>query len=171
MSISIRKFQTRARDDGKTDTFDDDRTFELTMTNGLIIRLQAYNEDTKNEWMNRLEKLVDYWKARLINDMDQFKLTRQENLRTLDIDEETESLLGQFGRKWEVTRSVASPQLFNMCGISCCRTITMSGFLYHKPRRHTTFVRCGVILCHGQLLIFHGTLRERSGKEGSAYPA
>lgn len=153
------------RDDGKTDTFDDDRTFELRMTNGLIIRLQAYNEDTKNEWMNRLEKLVDYWKARLINDMEQFKLTRQENLRNLDIDEETESLLGQFGRKWEVTRSVASPQLFNMCGISCCRTITMSGFLYHKPRRHTTFVRCGVILCHGQLLIFHGTLRERSGKE------
>lgn len=155
------------RDDGKTDTFDDDRTFELAMTNGLIIRLQAYNKDTKNEWINRIEKLVDYWKARLINDMDQFKLTRQENLRSLDIDEETESLLGQFGRKWEVTRSVASPQLFNMCGISCCRTITMSGFLYHKPRRHTTFVRCGVILCHGQLLIFHGTLRERSGKEVS----
>lgn len=26
-------------------------------------------------------------------------------------------------------------------------------------------MRCGVILCHGQLLIFHGTLRQRTGKE------
>ena len=135
------------------------------MRNGLTVRLQAYNEETKNEWLKRLGQLVEYWKARLADDMNQFKSVRQENLRSLDIDEEAESLLGQFGRKWEVTRSVASPQLFNMCGISSCRTITMSGFLYHKPRRHTTFVRCGVILCHGQLLIFHGTLRERSGKE------
>lgn len=153
------------RDDGRTDSFDDDRTFELQMKNGLIVRLQAYNKDTKNEWTNRLGKLVSYWKARLTNDMDQFKSTRRGNLKNLDIDEEAESYLGQFGRKWEVIRSVASPQLFNMCGISCCRTITISGFLYHKPRRHTTFVRCGVILCHGQLLIFHGTLRKRSGKE------
>ena len=153
------------RDDGKTDSFDDDRTFEMLMANGLVIRLQAYNEDTKNEWMSRLEKLVSYWKARLTGDMDQFKSIRRANLKNLDIDEEAESYLGQFGRKWEVTRSVASPQLFNMCGVSCCRTITLSGFLYHKPRRHTTFIRCGVILCHGQLLIFHGTLRKQSGKE------
>ena len=153
------------REDGKIDSFDDDRTFEMQMENGLIIRLQAYNEDTKNEWMNRLKKLVNYWKSRLTGDMDEFKSIRRANLENLEIDEEAESYLGQYGRKWEVTRSVASPQLFNMCAISCCRTITMSGFLYHKPRRHTTFIRCGVILCHGQLLIFHGTLRERSGRE------
>lgn len=41
----------------------------------------------------------------------------------------------------------------------------MSGTLYRKPRKHTTFLQCGVILCHGQLLIFHGKLRERTGKE------
>lgn len=41
----------------------------------------------------------------------------------------------------------------------------MSGILYRKPSRHSTFVRCGVILCHGHLLIFHGVLRKRTGKE------
>ena len=41
----------------------------------------------------------------------------------------------------------------------------MSGILYRKPKRHTTFLRCCVILCHGQLLVFKGTLRERTGKE------
>lgn len=153
------------RDDGKTDQFDDRRTFELELKNGLVIRLQAYNEETKKEWMNRLEKLVQYWKLRLNDDMKLFQQVRQANLKNLDIDEESEAYLGQFGRKWEVTRSIASPQLFNMCGISSCRAITMAGTLYHKPRRHTTFQKCGVILCHGQLLIFHGTLRERTGKE------
>ena len=153
------------RDDGKTDQFEDDRTFEMVLKNGLIIRLQAFNEQTKKEWMARLGKLITYWKLRLAADMDLFKQIRQANLKSLDIDEESEAYLGQFGRKWEVTRSIASPQLFNMCGISCCRAITLAGTLYHKPRRHTTFLRCGIILCHGQLLIFRGTLRERTGKE------
>ncbi len=114
-----------ARDDGKTSNFDDDRTFELVLRNGLMIRLQAYNERTKKEWMTGLEKLVLYWKVRLADDMNTFKMIRQLNLETLDIDEETESMLGQFAEKWEVTRAVASPQLFNMCGISCCRAITV----------------------------------------------
>lgn len=154
-----------SRDDGKTAHVDDHRTFEMVLRNSLVVRLQAYDEQTKNEWMGRLTKLVRYWKLRLAEDMKMFQQVRQANLKTLEIDEESEAYLGQFGRKWEVTRSIASPQLFNMCGISCCRAITMAGTLYHKPRRHTTFLRCGVILCHGQLLIFHGTLRERTGKE------
>lgn len=113
------------RDDGKTDQFDDVRTFELVLKNGLIVRLQAYNEQTKQEWMTDLENLVHYWKERLADDMNTLKLTRQLNLRNLGIDEEMESELGQFAEKWEVTRAEASPQLFNMCGISCCRTITV----------------------------------------------
>ena len=153
------------RDDGKTESFDDDRTFELVMTNKLIVRLQAYNEQTKREWMHRLRHLVRYWKLRLADDMTLLKTVRAENLRRLDIDEEMEAYLGQFAEKWEVGRSVSSPELFNMCGISCCRAITMAGTLYRKPRRHSTFLRCGVILCHGRLLTFHGTLRQRSGAE------
>ena len=153
------------RDDGKTTSFDDSRTFELVMTNKLIVRLQAYSEETKREWIRRLRKLVSYWKLRQADDMTLFKTVRGQNLKLLDIDEEMEAYLGQFAQKWEVSRSIASPELFNLCGISCCRAITISGTLYRKPKRHSTFLRCGVILCHGRLLIFHGTLRERSGKE------
>ena len=114
------------RDDGKTDQFDDNRTFELVMKNKLVIRLQAFNETTKKEWMYRLRKLVQYWKLRLANDVDMLKAVRALNLKRLEIDEETEAYLGQFGSKWEVTRSVASPKLFNICGIACCRAITVS---------------------------------------------
>lgn len=113
-------------DDGKTDHFDDSRTFELVMKNKLVIRLQAYNEITKKEWVHRLRNLVRYWKARLAADVALYKTVRAQNLKQLDIDEESEAYIGQFGSKWEVTRSMASPELFNMCGISCCRAITVS---------------------------------------------
>ena len=128
------------RDDGKTDQFDDDRTFELVMKNNLVIRLQAYNEVTKKEWMHRLRKLVRYWKARLAADVDLYKTVRAQNLKQLDIDEESEAYIGQFGSKWEVTRSVASPKLFNMCGLSCCRAITVSGSitLYNQYQNRLT---------------------------------
>lgn len=114
------------RDDGKTNHFDDNRTFELVMKNKLVIRLQAFNETTKKEWIHRLRKLVRYWKVRLAADVNLYKTVRALNLKQLDVDEESEAYIGQFGSKWEVTRSVASPKLFNMCGISCCRVITVS---------------------------------------------
>ena len=111
--------------DGKTQQIDDHRTFELVMKNGLVIRLQAYNEATKKEWIHRLRHLVRYWKLRLADDMTLLKAVRGLNLQKLDLDEEMEAYIGQFGEKWEVTRSVASSKLFNMCGISCCRAITV----------------------------------------------
>ena len=122
------------QDDGMTDQFDDNRTFELTMKNKLVIRLQAYNETTKKEWIHRLRMLVRYWKARLAADVALYKTVRGQNLKQLDIDEESEAYIGQFGSKWEVTRSVASPKLFNMCGLSCCRAITVSMLVYTNAK-------------------------------------
>jgi len=102
------------------------RTFEVVLRNGLVVRLKAYDETTKTEWVTRLTRIADYWKSRIAGDLDMYKLVRKENLEKLDIDEEMESFLGQYAKKWEVTRSVASPQLYNVCGVSCCRTIVVS---------------------------------------------
>jgi hypothetical protein len=93
-----------------------------------------------------------------------FKAVRKHNLEILHIDEEMEAIVGQFARKWEVVHSEASPELYNMCGISYCRPISMSGLLYRKPRRHSTFQRCGVILTGGQLLIFQAAMRKMTGE-------
>ena len=73
-----------------------------------------------------MRTLVHYWKLRLANDVEMLKTVRALNLNRLEIDEETEAYLGQFGSKWEVTRSVASPKLSNVGGIACCRAITVS---------------------------------------------
>ncbi|KAI9693195.1 MAG: hypothetical protein M1822_005191 [Bathelium mastoideum] len=152
-------------DDGTTGQFDDARTFELVLRNGLIIRLQAYNQATKTEWMQRLRHLVRYWTLRVAADLDLYKQVRRTNFATLKIDEESEAFVGQFAKKWEVGQATASPALYHLCGIARCRTVLMAGTLYRKPRRHAVFARCTVILCPGRLLLFQDTPRTRSGHE------
>ncbi len=152
------------RDDGTTKTLADDRTFELLLDNDLVMRLQAYNAATMNEWITRLRKLVKYWKLRIVADTNLLKMVRKSNLENLNIDEEMEAVIGQFALKWEVSRSEASPQLYNTCGISSCRSIVMSGLLYHKARRHASFHRCGVLLANGALHIFQAAIRKRTGE-------
>lgn len=152
------------QDDGATQEFDDDRTFELVLRNNLVVRLQAFDKRTKHEWMTRLRALAKYWTLRTAADTALYRSARQQNLALLHIDEEMEALMGQFARKWEIGTSYASPELYNMCGIARCRAVAMSGTLFRKPRLHASFVRSQVILCHGHLLVFRDALRSRSGR-------
>jgi hypothetical protein len=152
-------------DDGATTEVDEDRILELVMKNGLVVRLQAYNKAARSEWMARISALVNYWTKRAKADMDIYKSVREQNLKTLNIDERAEAVVGQFAYKWEVSQSYASPILYNLCGIADCRTIHVSGVLFRKPRRHSTFTRCHVILSHGHLLIYQDTLRKTTGKQ------
>ncbi|KAF2101688.1 hypothetical protein NA57DRAFT_35161 [Rhizodiscina lignyota] len=152
-------------DDGATESLDDERTFELVLSNSLVIRLQAFDKTTKKEWKRRLRELVRYWKHRTVGEMDMLKSVRKQNIEELGIDEDAEATMGQFAKKWEVTQTYASPLLYNMCGISCCRTIHMSGQLYRKPRLHSTFTLTSVLLVPGHVLIFSPTLRTRTGKD------
>lgn len=142
----------------------DRHIFEIVLNNNLVIRLQAFNEETKKEWMRRLRDLIRYWKHRHAADMELYRTVRRQNLEGLQIDEESEALVGQFARKWEVTNTYASPELYNMCGISCCRTIHLSGPLYYKPKRRSLFSAVHCILIPGHVLLFTTTLRKRSGR-------
>ncbi|KAL1607922.1 hypothetical protein SLS60_002861 [Paraconiothyrium brasiliense] len=153
------------RDDGVTKEVDIDRTFELIMRNGLIIRLQAADKARRKEWIQHLRALAKYWKFRTAADITLYKSTRSRNLSALNIDEEAEAYIGQFAKKWEVTQSYASPFLYNMCGIAECRAIHMSGTLYRKPRIHAPFTRCSVLLAAGTLLMFQDVLRTGTGKQ------
>ncbi len=117
---------SQRHEDGATDRFDDSRTFELVLTNGLIVRLEAYNGATKREWIARLKALVRYWKLRKTADLELLNAVRQANLARLHIDEQSESYVGQFAQKWEVSQALASAELFHMCGVACCRTVAVS---------------------------------------------
>jgi hypothetical protein len=153
------------REDGSTKEIDDDRIFEILLDNELVVRLQAYSKQTRDEWIRRLKKLVKYWKLRMAAEMDTFKSIRKANLDQLNIDEEMEAMIGQFAKKWEVGRSEASPELYNMCGISNCRSITLSGSLFLKKRRRATFRKVQVILTAGKLLVFQSAVRKTTGEQ------
>ncbi|KAF3289731.1 hypothetical protein TWF970_003491 [Orbilia oligospora] len=152
------------RPDGQVKALDDARTFEIVLTSGLIIRLQTFDLETRNEWMHRLADLIIYWKKRRGADVAMLKETRHENLDLLRIDEEMEAFIGQYGKKWEVQNSRSSPLIWNVCGISSCRTLTYSGHLYQKKTRHATFQKYHVVACHGKLLIFENTVRKYTGE-------
>ena len=126
---------------------------------------QAYNKTTQREWMKRLRVLVKYWRLRCLADTHEFRAVRQQNLERLNIDEDIEAFMGQYARKWEVSNSYASPELYHMCGLSNCRSMVLSGFLFRKSRLHAVFARSLVILSHGQLLVFRDAVRSRSGRE------
>ncbi|KAM5475487.1 hypothetical protein MauCBS54593_001178 [Microsporum audouinii] len=142
-----------------------DNIFELILDDGMVVRFRAYNNRTRDAWICRMGQLATYWKSRTKADINTLKSVRQHNLERLDIDEEQESVIGQFAQKWEVARAEASPELFNVCGPSGCRAIKRSGHLYRKPRRRGSFSQCSVILVEGQLLIFQGSVRAFSGEQ------
>ena len=150
-----------------TDEVEISHTFELITTSGLVIRLRADNQTAKDEWIRRLRELVTYWKQRFREDMKLFKSVRQRNLDALRIDDSAEATVGSFAYKWEVKQSYADPLMYNFCGISRCRTVHLSGLLFRKPRKHTAFKRCYVILSAGHLLVFQDTLRKGTGAQAA----
>lgn len=119
------------QEDGATRELDDDRTFEMVLQNDLVIRLQAYDATTRDEWVKRLDSLVKYWRIRCADDAKEHQLLRQRNLNLLDIDEAMESVVGQFAKKWEVKKAEASPHLHNMCSLTGCRTIKVRHHCIH----------------------------------------
>jgi hypothetical protein len=104
----------------------DDCIFEITLDNGFKVQFEAQNNGNRDEWVKRLDELSQYWMARTKADADELRGTRYHNLKLLDIDERTESILGQFASKWEVKRAEASPHLYNMCHITGCRPIKVT---------------------------------------------
>ncbi|OAX83569.1 hypothetical protein ACJ72_02061 [Emergomyces africanus] len=141
------------------------RSFELVMNDGLIVKFRAYNKRTRDEWVQRLSSLVRYWTTRTREDISIMKSVRRQNLEQLNITEDQEFMFGQFAQTWEVSKARTSPELFNICGISNCRAVKMSGNLYCKPRRRSTFTACSVILTEGKILTFQSLIRKFSGEE------
>lgn len=141
--------------EGAIDEFDDQRVFELVLRSGLVVRLQAFDASTRDAWMSQLGKLVDYWVPKLKDDSQHFRTMKQDNMDALKIDEETESLVGQYANKWEVSQCVSEPRIYNFCSISSCRTIALHGLLYRKPRVHSTFKKYECVVSHGKLLLYN----------------
>ncbi|KAK9325461.1 Pleckstrin homology domain-containing protein [Lipomyces orientalis] len=152
-------------EDGTVSEFDDDRVFELVLKSGLVVRLQSFNKTTRDEWIKRLDELRIYWRTRRDADARALTALKADNLAQLHIDEEMESQIGESASKWEALRGVADPEIYNVCPLGFCRSITMEGQLFFKVRKHATFKMNYIIICHGHLIIFEEQSRSASGVE------
>ncbi|KAG5361593.1 Meiotically up-regulated gene 56 protein [Yarrowia sp. C11] len=150
-------------EDGEVDSFDEDKTFELVMENGLIVRLQAYNLHCRNLWVNKLKELIAYWKIVAHNQLQVSADTRSNNMKRLYIDDKLDAAVGESSPKWETARASASTTLYNVSGISWSRSIIMKGMLFHKTRSHSTFKLYYAILCHGHLILYNVYRRTLGG--------
>ncbi|KAK9238353.1 Pleckstrin homology domain-containing protein [Lipomyces kononenkoae] len=171
-------------EDGTVTEFDDDRVFELVLKSGLVVRLQAFNKTTRDEWIRRLDELCIYWHARREADTRALSSLKADNLAQLHIDEEMESQIGESASKWEALRGIADPEIYNVCPLGFCRSITvctlahvklktvntklclkMEGQLFFKIRKQATFKMNYIVICHGHLIIYEEQSRSASGVE------
>jgi hypothetical protein len=114
-----------AFEQGVANEFDDERTFELVLESGLVIRLQAFNLETRREWMRRIRDLVKYWKLRLVEDINSLKEMRATNLQVVGIDQGNESRFADWIQNYQLLEAVTAPGMYHFCRLSNCRTISV----------------------------------------------
>jgi len=114
-----------AFEQGTASEFDDERAFELVLENGLVIRLQAFDLETRREWMHRLRDLIRYWKLRLQEDLNSLKEMRAENLKMVKIDRGNESRFSDWIQKYQLVEAVTAPGMYHFCRLGNCRPISV----------------------------------------------
>ena len=115
-----------AFEQGVATEFDEERVFELVLDNGLVVRLQTFNLETRREWMRRLRDLIKYWKLRLDEDMQSLRDMRAQNLKMIKIDRGNESRFQDWIQPYQLVEAVSAPGMYHFCRLSNCRTISVS---------------------------------------------
>ncbi|CAI2183773.1 16620_t:CDS:2 [Funneliformis geosporum] len=127
--------------------------FQLIKKNGKIITLKSYSRQTREEWINHLNELIKYWKARVSRDVR----IRVEIIKTNQSkyhDTADEELY-----HWRNSRSYANPILWNWCVLDRCRGIIKAGWLYNKTHIVQQFDLHHHVLTHGYLIYFNRNTR------------
>ncbi|RIB14956.1 Pleckstrin homology domain-containing protein [Gigaspora rosea] len=127
--------------------------FELVMMNGMSIVLEAYSKTTMKEWVNCLDALIKYWKARVADDVkiqiSTFKINQFNNY-----DDNSASIGDGIRGNWDNFRSYANPTIWHWCILNGCRGITKSGLLYQKFHYYGTFNNYYHVLTRGYLIFY-----------------
>ncbi|CAG8654638.1 17866_t:CDS:2, partial [Funneliformis caledonium] len=133
-------------------------TFKLLKKNGKVITLKAYSRQTREEWINHLNELIKYWKARISRDVR----IRVEIIKT-NQSYYHETVDDGFYH-WRNSKSYVNPILWNCCVLDRCRGIIKSGWLYNKTQTVQTFEHYHHVLTHGHLIYFHRNTRSTLSK-------
>ncbi|KAK6460502.1 Pleckstrin homology domain-containing protein [Scheffersomyces coipomensis] len=142
-----------------------DSGFEIEMTNGSVLRLQAPSCCVRDEWVKRLIGLCKYWKLYKRNQLEKVVVIRKMNQESLHIDEYGDSNIDREANDLDFARSYADPTIHGFEAISINKCILISGYLFQKSKKHSNFNQFYVILCPGFLVLF--SIFRRSKKSGT----
>lgn len=142
--------------------------FKIIMKNGVTIIFRAPTPEIKREWIRRLIELRDYWKLRIEKDLLKLKSTKLFNIKKLRIDEysDSNSSISTLNR-WESLHALADPEIHNISPNSMFRTIIKSGYIYQKPKKHSSFRNLFIVLIPGFLKLFKVFKKNFAGKTNS----
>ena len=118
------------------------RQFQITMANGKTIRFEAFSISVAAEWVDRLNELAVYWKAKEKADAQALMagdLTHKQGTHRIEDDSEISHQLRV---------------IWNWCPIMGCRPIVRCGRLFRKSRTHQAFKSRYFVLIHGRLLSY-----------------
>lgn len=128
--------------------------FEITMKNGTNLVLRAPNPLVKNEWITRLRLLKEYWALRVQEDIERLIRIKEANIRELRTDDYSEANVTDSKSTWENLRGTADSVVHNITPYSIYRPIIRCGFLYQKPKKHSSFKKYYVVLIPGFIILY-----------------
>ncbi|KAH7921911.1 hypothetical protein BV22DRAFT_1197834 [Leucogyrophana mollusca] len=158
------------------------RSFEIVLSSGLVIRFEAYSCRTSLEWIERLRALILYWKHRHhVDARDEMDLAYSTNHRLRltphitkcaradghDVAPEpptdSESTLPALGA------------LYHWCVLNDCRSVIRGGRVFTKKGLRGQYKLVQLFLVSGHLVQYHvspkSTLHRRRAKEISLLDA
>ncbi|KAF9141575.1 hypothetical protein BGX30_004538 [Mortierella sp. GBA39] len=150
-------------DAGVVDQVDEDsNVIEIEMMEGPCVRFRAFNSEAAHLWRDQLEKLSEYWRLRKHLDVKEHMAVAQANYQLASSLDDDEIQVGETIQDWDNDRAVVSPSIWNWCVVNGCRSVTKSGYLYYKPKLHSTFRKIFMVLTEGMLMMFHPHRRSKA---------
>ncbi|KAF9934274.1 hypothetical protein FBU30_002692 [Linnemannia zychae] len=143
------------------DAQEDSNIIEIEMKDGPCVRFRAFNAEAAHLWRKQLEKLSEYWRLRKHLDIKDQMAVAQANYQLASNLDDDEIQVGETIQDWDNDRAVVSCDIWNWCVVNGCRSVTRSGYLYYKPRLHSTFRKIFMVLTEGMLMMFHPHRRSK----------
>lgn len=131
-----------------------DSSFTIEMDNGEIIKLQAPNQASRDEWVDRLRALREYWVSKSSEIVKRLKATSVKNRTLRKITEYIDSNATEEMEYVEVQHSFADPQIHNIEPLAMKHCVSMYGHLFLKTKIHSNFRPYFVVLSPGFLTIY-----------------
>ncbi|KAH7913406.1 Pleckstrin homology domain-containing protein [Hygrophoropsis aurantiaca] len=158
------------------------RSFEIILNSGLVLRYEAYSCQTSIEWINKLRALVIYWKYRhRIDTQDEMELaysTSHRSRPTPHINKYGHAGGHEIPPEPSVDSESSLPalgSLYHWCILAGCRSIIRSGRVFVKKGLRGRYKLVQLHLVSGHLVQYHispkSTLHHRRSKEISLVDA